>query len=127
MVICTSLSLIGCDKEEIDAPITPPIEKPDEPIASPSTNDIIKIKTGDIDMIIGTNNWQGVTYGNGRYVAVGYGGYIAYSTDGINWTSKIVGLITWAGGAYGNGKYVVIGNNVYIAYSTDDINWIMKG
>ena len=46
MVICTSLSLIGCDKEEIDAPITPPIEKPDEPIASPSTNDIIKIKTG---------------------------------------------------------------------------------
>ena len=45
MVICTSLSLIGCDKEEIDAPITPPIEKPDEPIASPSTNDIIKIKT----------------------------------------------------------------------------------
>ena len=49
MVICTSLSLIGCDKEEIDAPITPPIEKPDEPI----TNDIIKIKTGDIDMIIG--------------------------------------------------------------------------
>lgn len=53
MVICTSLSLIGCDKEEIDAPITPPIEKPDEPIASPSTNDIIKIKTGDIDMIIG--------------------------------------------------------------------------
>ena len=49
MVICTSLSLIGCDKEEI----APPIEKPDEPIASPSTNDIIKIKTGDIDMIIG--------------------------------------------------------------------------
>ncbi|MEI3445989.1 MAG: hypothetical protein V8R04_18165 [Bacteroides thetaiotaomicron] len=49
MVICTSLSLIGCDKEEIDAPITPPIEKPDEPIASPSTNDIIKIKTGDIE------------------------------------------------------------------------------
>ena len=53
MVICTNLSLIGCDKEEIDEPVTPPIEKPDEPIASPSTNDIIKIKTGDIDMIIG--------------------------------------------------------------------------
>ena len=60
-------------------------------------------------------------------VNMGDGGYIAYSTDGINWTSKIVGLITWAGGAYGNGKYVVIGNNGYIAYSTDDINWIMKG
>ena len=37
-----------------------------------------------------TNDWQGVTYGNGRYVAVGYGGYIAYSIDGVNWTSKQV-------------------------------------
>ena len=53
MVICTSLSLIGCDKEELVAPITPLFEKPDDPISSPSTNDIIKIKTGDIDMIIG--------------------------------------------------------------------------
>ena len=58
---------------------------------------------------------------------MGDGGYIAYSTDGINWTSKIVGLITWAGGAYGHATYVVIGNNGYIAYSTDDVNWIMKG
>ena len=90
MVICTNLSLIGCDKEEIDEPVTPPIEKPDETIASPSANDIIKIKTGDINIIIGTINWQNITYGNVRYVAVGLSVYISYFIDEINWTSKQV-------------------------------------
>ena len=33
---------------------------------------------------------KALRYGNGRYVAVGYGGYIAYSIDGVNWTSKQV-------------------------------------
>ena len=26
-------------------------------------------------------------YGNGKYIVVDDGGYIAYSTDGINWTT----------------------------------------
>lgn len=61
MVICVSLSLVGCDKEEIDEPVTPPIEQPDEPTTPPSTDDIIKTKIGHIYMIIGTNDWQGIT------------------------------------------------------------------
>lgn len=48
MVICVSLSLVGCDKEEIDEPVTPPIEQPDEPTTPPSTDDIIKTKIGHI-------------------------------------------------------------------------------
>lgn len=55
-----------------------------------TANDIIKIKTGDINIIIGTINWQNITYGNGRYVAVGRSGYIAYFIDEMNWTSKQV-------------------------------------
>lgn len=29
--------------------------------------------------------WQSVTYGNGKYIAVGYSGYFANSTDAANW------------------------------------------
>jgi hypothetical protein len=29
---------------------------------------------------------QSIVYGNGKYIAVGYGGYITNSTDAVNWT-----------------------------------------
>ena len=81
-----------------------------------------------------------IVYGNGKFVAVGIAGQIAYSTDGFNWTksqnsgfrlsdtnAQIV--------AYGNGRYVVYGSrgNVVsggqittwrdIVYSSNGINW----
>ena len=36
----------------------------------------------------GANYWYSVTYGNGKFVAVGYNGTysVMYSTDAINWT-----------------------------------------
>ena len=55
MVLCTGL-FFGCDKEQDEyEPIKPPIEQPEEPnepVSSPSTNDIISFKIGDTSMII---------------------------------------------------------------------------
>ena len=36
---------------------------------------------------IGSNDWNAVTYGNGRYVTVGDSNSAACSIDGINWTA----------------------------------------
>ena len=38
------------------------------------------------DCKFGTSNIKSICYGNGKFVAVGNNGKIAYSTDGINWT-----------------------------------------
>ena len=93
-----------------------------------------------------TSNWTSVCYGNGKFVVIGTkenssyndDSYIAYSTDGINWTTKMVwGYseykgVTWDSLYYGNGKFVAIGTDYYsnpntlITYSTDGINWTTK-
>jgi hypothetical protein len=72
------------------------------------------------------NSWISVCYGNGIFVAVGYGGNttnIMTSTDGINWKSQtksdgsqLIGV------CYGNGLFIAVGVNV-IFYSNDSISW----
>ena len=68
----------------------------------------------------------GVTYGNGRFVAVEYsssnGGY---STDGITWKySTMPASRSWRSVTYGNGKFVAVASNSDTgAYSTDGITW----
>ena len=37
--------------------------------------------------VVGTNGWNAIAYGNGKYVAVGANGYVTTSTDGVNWTT----------------------------------------
>ena len=55
-----------------------------------------------------TTGVTGVCYGNGKFVAVGDDGKMAYSTDGTSWT-----LVTDSGTlydvCYGNGKFVAVG------------------
>lgn len=65
---------------------------------------------------------------NGKFVAVGYNGYILTSMDGENWSAQQVGTNIWSGIAYGNGRYVAVGYSRkpyvgYITTSTDGINW----
>ena len=83
---------------------------------------------------VGTNNWNAVAYGNGKYVAVGDYRGTATSTNGVNWTVKEFGAgvptginTHWNGVTYSNGKFVMVGyreNDLsYIATSTDGINW----
>ena len=69
MVLCAGL-LVGCDKETVipEEPARPPVEQPEEPEQPsepdapenpekvPSTDDIVKTKIGDINMIVGSNN-----------------------------------------------------------------------
>ena len=71
-------------------------------------------------------SWISVAYGNGVFVAVG-NGVMAYSEDGINWTS---GSQRWdfASVAFGNGMFAAVsrgapGGGLAIKYSTDGIDW----
>ncbi len=74
----------------------------------------------------GSSAVSGVCYGNGKFVAVGSNGKIAYSLDAINWTkvsdskfgSAIINSV-----CYGNGNFVAVGLNGTIAYSTGVYNW----
>lgn len=76
---------------------------------------------------VGTNNWNAITYSNGKYVAVGGSGYITVSTNGVDWnTPKQVGSNVWNAIIYANGKFVVVGykgQQAFATYSTDGIEW----
>ena len=78
--------------------------------------------------------FRSVTYGNGKFVAVGdsndpsRGPRVAWSTDGINWNfvdDPSLRVTRWIGVTYGNGKYVAVGyqGGARSMYSTDGINW----
>lgn len=72
---------------------------------------------------VGTNHWSAITGGAGKYVAVGYDGYITSSTDGENWYSQRIGTNKWNAVAYGNGRFMVVGENGYVTSSIDGVNW----
>ena len=74
----------------------------------------------------GKTNWQSVTYGNDKFVAVASGSAGAYSTDGITWTETTLPVDQdWDSVTYGNGKFVAIATNQTNkgAYSVDGITW----
>lgn len=141
VVLCACL-FIACEKDNDDyEPVKPPVEqpenpvepeKPEKPAIPPSTDDIINVKIGDLNMIVGSEQWNAITYGNGRYVAVGTKGYVTYSDDGVNWSTpkQINSIITVCSCiVYAIDKFVVCGQktgsdyNGCIAYSSDGINW----
>ena len=71
---------------------------------------------------------KGVTYGNGRFVAVGTNSYIWYSDDGISWTNKLTVSYSsdydYSEVVYGNGVYIApMAKLSRIGYSTDGITW----
>ncbi len=113
--------------EKPETPVEPPVEKPEEPTTPPSTKDLLTIKIDEnIMAVVGTNEWSSIAYGNGKYVAVGYGGYITTSTDGINWTTpKQIISSNLRVIAFGNGIFVTAGGK-NIACSSDGNNWIIS-
>ena len=85
-----------------------------------------------------TNYWNGVAYGNGKWVAVSYYGSssrIMYSTDANIWTTLTDADVPWDGSShgwwnviYGGGKFVAITQESRsgiqpVAVSTDGITW----
>lgn len=146
MVVLCAFLFIACEKDNDDyEPIKPPVEQPEEPVkpekpdepekpekptTPPATDDIINVKIGDSNMIVGSNNWNAITYGNGKYVAVGEKGYVTMSTNGVDWsTPKQVGSKVWHAITYANGKFVAVGGSGYsgqkafVTYSTNGIEW----
>jgi hypothetical protein len=76
----------------------------------------------------GTTNIRGVCYGQGMFVAIGYDGKLATSTDGITWTQRTSNFDTSHinGICYGQGMFVAVGNSGKLATSTDGITWTQR-
>ena len=76
------------------------------------------------------NNWRGVTYGNGIFVAVamtGTGNRVMSSPDGITWTSQVSAIDnSWNFVTYGGGLFVAVantGSGNRVMTSPDGITW----
>lgn len=72
------------------------------------------------------SNWQSVTYGNGKFVAVDFlSSNAAYREDDSTWKSAIMtGRSYWRSVTYGNGKFVAVADeSTAAAYSEDGITW----
>jgi hypothetical protein len=82
---------------------------------------------------IGTSSLWGVTYGNGKYVAVGGDsvnnnlvGTIVTSTDGLTWLIQNPGTSQLMDVTYGNGLFVAVGWYGNIFTSADGMIWIQR-
>lgn len=81
-------------------------------------------------MIVGSNNWNSVAYGNGIFVVGGENGYVTTSTDeGTTWLApkQLVTKGTWSNVIYANGSFMML--NFYdgkLATSTDGITWTTR-
>jgi len=75
----------------------------------------------------GTSNISAIAYGNGKFVAGGYDGKMATSTDGKTWTAVVVSSIFGTSEirsiAYGGDKFVAGGTDGKVAVSTDGVTW----
>ena len=70
--------------------------------------------------------FNSIVWGGGMFVAVGDGGAINTSPDGLHWTQQAIG--SWPNRffqavAYGNGTIVVMGQSGALAVSTNGVDW----
>jgi hypothetical protein len=102
-------------------------------VASPTTVEAVNLGTWATSSPVGNNdNWRAVTYGAGRFVAVGISATdnVMTSTDGVTWatTSAAANNDTWLDVTYGNGRFVAVGSSTnpsrdVVMYSTDGLTW----
>lgn len=65
-----------------------------------------------------------VAYGAGRFVAVGTGGAIYVSTDGVTWGEAVSGTTDdLLAIRYADGQFVAVGNNGRLLTSADGLSW----
>jgi hypothetical protein len=70
---------------------------------------------------------NGITFGNGLFVAVGTGGTILTSTNGESWSSQSSGTsLRLARVSYGNGTFVIAGSSGCLLSSTNGTNWTLR-
>lgn len=73
-----------------------------------------------------TELWNGVAYGNGKYIMVGNKGNITSSIDGISWSTPVTihdGAFDWADIAYGKSRFVAISKDFFVSTSDDGVIW----
>ena len=72
--------------------------------------------------------WTDIAWGGGRFVAVGFGGSIATSTDGQHWThADTPDRTSWSSAAYGAGTgWVVVGGDRHVVTSPDGVAWTVQ-
>jgi hypothetical protein len=81
----------------------------------------------------GTSAINSIAFGNEKYVAVGAGGKMAWSEDGVNWTAVRPGLASGTTRfpatadiysiAFGNGRFVAGGVGGLMAHSANGSSW----
>lgn len=85
-----------------------------------------------IDWTLGSgladNDWNGVAFGNGRFVAIANAGpnRVMTSVDGQSWSATgVTGVTshTWTGVSYGNGVFVAISFDQAVMTSVDGLSW----
>ena len=73
--------------------------------------------------------WEAVTYGNGKFVAVassGSGNRVMTSTNGTYWTSRTSASDSnWQGITYADNQFVAVGSNAVMT-SPDGITWTSR-
>ncbi|MEG1007671.1 MAG: hypothetical protein RSO15_15550, partial [Bacteroides sp.] len=75
-------------------------------------------KTSKTVVQVGTNDWNGVVSGNGKYVAVSNKGYASTSTDGRTWTTpKLILGYDAKDVTYENGKFIAVDAMGYVTTS----------
>lgn len=87
------------------------------------------LRTSVTTTATGDNNWRGITYAEGLFVAVatdGVGSRVMTSPDGVNWTARTTPTQGWRGVTHGNGTFVAVGSSsstVRAMTSDDGISW----
>ena len=101
-ILLVSLFPLACQKTYTLGPLT---------IATPTPNSTpIPGSTWTARTLPSSQNWETVTYGNGEFVAVGYGSAVAAtSPDGITWAAQTLPSSQyWQSVTYGNGEFVAV-------------------
>jgi hypothetical protein len=88
----------------------------------------------DLPSDVQTVAWTDITYGDGKFVAVGNyqstsASQMIYSFDGITWlTGSGAGSVSYASVIYADNKFVAVASGVGgTAWSTDGITWNAEG
>jgi hypothetical protein len=78
----------------------------------------------DVRHLFGTGPFNGVTYGNGRFVAVSEYGQIYYSFSGMDWLQATNVDLTINDVTYANGIFLAVGSAIWT--SSDGIAWVQR-
>ena len=88
-----------------------------------------KFKTVPLLELPGGAAWTAITYGDGRFAAVGVNGSTEYSTNGLNWTvnAPLTGVgvsLNFEDVTYGDGEFVAVGPSYSVgAVSNNGETW----